>query len=306
MKRKRNIVKVSDIRRKNVAEYFVSYSKPLREWLYKLVAEYKRIGDYPLFPSVLLSSYYEDRRDKEIACFVGSLIYDELMRETGGKRKNAGDVIKNVSEMREMIGVSPFDWFNHRRYVNLTSGLNLEKWTGGVKNWRIAKLMDYLYGILHRVEVDDKGYGHYVFPCIEAYFMEDKSRLDAISDLYYQKDYNINLLLHVLSSSGGFSIGVWSITPLELKSPLTHEFRQFIKTWFPEYRYWREADDAIRLFGFEGNCDLFYAWLAWRKLAKRNPDGCKRLATIYTNRYERCAYRIKVKWEDLFPPIDLE
>lgn len=46
------------------------------------------------------------------------------------------------------------------------------------------------------------------------------------------------------------------------------------------------VDDAISLFGLERNCDILYAFLAYKELQKINPRECSKYATTYLRWYE--------------------
>ncbi|MBR1526254.1 MAG: hypothetical protein IJ640_06295, partial [Prevotella sp.] len=66
----------AELRKKNTGDYFVNFSRHLRPWLHELAQKYKERGEFPLLPMVILPSYYEDARDKEVAVFAGLLISD--------------------------------------------------------------------------------------------------------------------------------------------------------------------------------------------------------------------------------------
>lgn len=296
----------SALRKKNIGEYFVNFSRHHRPWLKELAQKYKERGEFPLMVMTLLPSYYDNTQDKEIAVFVALLIPDgETIRH---------GTLDRVAKFRKMMGESPWEWFEQRKFVGLSIGKNLHKRTGGVENWKIAKLMDRLWQECHIVTYEipsEKVKQTFVRPlgfqvdliakaqhC--SYFDVLTYLLEDCSVGYYE--YKLRLLLQILACSDGFSLGLWSVDPSELKCPLTHEIRLFIETWFPDYRRYGSIDDAIRLFGV-GETDFFYAWLGYKELQKRNPRGCSIYATRYRSWYE-CGFNAKpYSWRKIMPNI---
>lgn len=286
----------AELRKKNTGDYFVNFSRHLRPWLHELAQKYKERGEFPLLPMVILPSYYEDARDKEVAVFAGLLISDG---ETIGH-----STFDKVSAFKRLLGDSPWDWFAERKFVGLSLGKNLHKRTGGVENWKIAKLMDRLWQeccgetATHRT-LEDVVAGiaraqHCSYFDVLTYLLEDCS--------VGNYEYKLRLLLQILVCSDGFSLGLWSVDPSVLKCPLTHDLRLFVETWFPDYRRYGSVDDAISLFGV-GETDFFYAWLGYKELQKRNPKGCSIYATRYRSWYE-CGFNAKpYRWRKIMPNI---
>jgi len=288
---------LSELRKKNVGEYFVNFTRHHRPWLQELAQKYKERGDFPLMPMVLLPSYYDSIQDKEIAVFAGLLISDG---ETIGHT-----TFDKVAAFRKMLGDSPWEWFTERKFVGLSIGRNQNKRTGCVENWKIAKLMDRLWQEcfgeteIHRtlevVVADIAKTQHCSYFDVLTYLLEDCS--------VGNYEYKLRLLLQILVCSDGFSLGLWSVDPSVLKCPLTHDLRLFVETWFPDYRRYGSVDDAIRLFGFERECDFFYAYLGYKELQKRNPKGCSIYATRYRSWYE-CGFNAKpYRWRKIMPNI---
>lgn len=286
----------SALRKKNIGEYFVDFTKHHRPWLKELAQKYKERGEFPLLPMVILPSYYEDARDKEVAVFAGLLISDG---ETIGH-----STFDKVAAFKRLLGDSPWDWFAERMFVGLSIGRNQNKRTGCVENWKIAKLMDRLWQecfgetAIHRtlevVVADIAKTQHCSYFDVLTYLLEDCS--------VGNYEYKLRLLLQILVCSDGFSLGLWSVDPSVLKCPLTHDLRLFVETWFPDYRRYGSVDDAIRLFGV-GETDFFYAWLGYKELQKRNPKGCSIYATRYRSWYE-CGFNAKpYRWRKIMPNI---
>lgn len=286
----------SALRKRNIGEYFVDFTKHHRPWVKELAQKYKERGEFPLLPMVILPSYYEDARDKEVAVFAGLLISDG---ETIGH-----STFDKVAAFKRLLGDSPWDWFAERMFVGLSIGRNQNKRTGCVENWKIAKLMDRLWQecfgetAIHRtlevVVADIAKTQHCSYFDVLTYLLEDCS--------VGNYEYKLRLLLQILVCSDGFSLGLWSVDPSVLKCPLTHDLRLFVETWFPDYRRYGSVDDAIRLFGV-GETDFFYAWLGYKELQKRNPKGCSIYATRYRSWYE-CGFNAKpYRWRKIMPNI---
>lgn len=297
---------LSALRKKNVGEYFVNFTRHHRPWLHELAQKYKERGEFPLMAMVLLPSYYTDTRDKEIAVFAGLLISE---METNGRT-----TFDKVSAFRKMLGESPWEWFEQRKFVGLSIGKNLHKRTGGVENWKIAKLMDRLWQECHIVTYEipsEKVKQTFVRPLGVQVNLIAKAQHCSYFDVltYLLEDcsvgnyaYKLRLLLQILVCSDGFSLGLWAVDPSGLKCPLTHEIRLFVETWFPDYRRYGSIDDAIRLFGV-GETDFFYAWLGYRELQKRNPKGCSLYATRYTLWYCGGIKKKPHQWREIIPNI---
>lgn len=289
----------SALRKKNIAEYFVNFTKHHRPWLKELAQKYKERGEFPLMAMTLLPSYYDNTQDKEIAVFVALLIPDG---ETIGH-----GTLDRVAKFRKMMGESPWEWFEQRKFVGLSIGKNLHKRTGGVENWKIAKLMDRLWQECFWKTETHTTIGQAIKDFSDkqmcSYFEVLTYLLEDCCVGNYQ--YKLRLLLQILVCSDGFSFGLWSVDPSELKCPLTHDLRVFLQTWFPDYRTFGSIDDAIRLFGFERDCDFFYAYLGYKELQKRNPKRCSECATKYLSWYEGGYRKKPYQWRAILPEIEI-
>lgn len=289
------------IRKKNIGEYFVNFAKGHHlPWLHELAQKYKERGEFPLMAMTLLPSYYDSKEDWEVAAFAALLMND-------GER-----IFERVGEFREMMGENPWVWFKRRRFVELSLGRNQDGRTGGVENWKIARLFDKLW---QRCHIDDgmgvnmislRSIGMHATACSTIY---DCSLFDALECMLegsgiVRYDYKLRLLLQVLGCRDGYSFGIWEVYNEELKCPLNGGVRQFLQTWFPDYRRYGSIDDAIHLFGFERDCDFFYAYLGYKELQKRNPMGCREYATRYQSWYE-CGFKAKpYRWRAIMPEIE--
>lgn len=274
---------ISELRKKNVGEYFLNTSRWHREWLKELARRYKERGEFPMMPMVVLPSYYNSILDKEIALFSALLIKDDAEFE-------------QIREFRNLLGDNPKEWFDKRGFVRLGIGWVQDKRTGGVLNWKIAKLLNRLWDeqltIKQIAEIERCSYFD-----VLTYLVEDCG----VGDYFYK----LRLLLMIAATFDGFGLGLWTVDQSELKCPLTSDVRLFLQTWFPNYRTYGSVDDAIRLFGFERDCDFFYAYLGYKELQKRNPKKCSECATRYLSWYDKGTYRKPHRWREIIPEIDI-
>jgi hypothetical protein len=296
---------LSELRKKNIKEYFVNFTRHHRPWLHELAQKYKERGEFPLMAMVLLPSYYTDTRDKEIAVFAGLLIpVEETIVHT---------TIENVGELRQMLGDSPWEWFEKRSFVSLSLGKKQHKRIGGVEGWKIARLFDKLWNEcrilpfeMPRKNVEVRPIGiqveliakalHCSYFDVLTYLLEDCG----VGNYFYK----LRLLLLVLCTGDGLGLSLWQNGQDTLRCPLTADVRLFLETWFPDYRRYGSVDDAIRLFGFERETDFFYACLGYKELQKRNPSECGLYATRYTTWYV-CGIKKKPhQWRKIMPEIE--
>lgn len=305
MRKKDTILERDNVRKKNIGDYFLKYSQAVRPWLIDLAERYKDRGEFPLMPIQILPSYYNGLQDKEIAAFVALLIPD------------TENVLKNIGEFRQMLGESPWEWFKNRGFVRLGIGKVQDKRTGGVFNWKIAKLLnrqwEHIENSPHSILLSGAK-PKFKYLAIEA-LIERASKENHCSYFdvltYLVEDcgvgdyfYKLRLLLMIAATSDGFGLGLWSDDLSKLKSPLTTDLRTFLSTFFPDYRRLGSVDEAIHLFGFERDCDFFYAWLAYKELQKSNPKVCSEFATTYLRWYEIGARKKPFEFREILPKID--
>jgi len=289
-----------NVRKKNIGDYFLKYSQAVRPWLKELAEKYKAKGEFPMMPMVVLPSYYTDARDKEIALFAALLIKEDAEFE-------------QIREFRELIGDKPWEWFEKREFVRLGIGRVQDRRTGGVMNWKIAKLMDRLWDNCHILsgEIPTIGWKKtFIRPIgFEIDLIAKAQQCSYFDVLTYlvedccvgNYDYKLRLLLMIAAVSDGFGLGLWSVDQSELKSPLTTDLRTFLATFFSDYTKYGNSDDAIHLFGFERDCDFFYAYLAYKELQKRNPKVCSEFATTYLRWYGISARKKPYQFRAILP-----
>ena len=267
-----------DVRVKTRCDFWLIFSRYFRPWIHELTRIYKERGWFEPMAAWLLPSKYTEPNDIEIAAFAALLIKDD-------DRMN-----ESVSEFRIMFGRSPYEWFKNREFVSLSIGKRQEERTGGVLNRKIAELFSQIYD-----RWDD--------------------RMDSMPSILHKMFgeerclYKLDMLRLVLGTSDGFGLGVWTIMPQDIKTPLSDETRGFLRTFFPDYTILKDVYAAIHLFGFENDYDFFYAFLAYKELCRRDPEGCSFLATIYTKRYRENNTSRKTRWVgaecNVFPDLDL-
>jgi len=289
-----------NVRKKNIGDYFLKYSQAVRPWLKELAEKYKAKGEFPMMPMVVLPSYYTDARDKEIALFAALLIKEDAEFE-------------QIREFRELIGDKPWEWFEKREFVRLGIGRVQDRRTGGVMNWKIAKLMDRLWDNCHILsyEIPTIGCkGTFIRPIgFEIDLIAKAQQCSYFDVLTYlvedccvgNYDYKLRLLLMIAAVSDGFGLGLWSVDPSELKSPLTTDLRTFLATFFSDYKKYGNSDDAIHLFGFDRDCDFFYCYLAYKELQKKKPKECSEFATTYLRWYEISARKKPYQFRAILP-----
>ncbi len=287
----------AEIRKRNITNYFVNFSKPHRIWLQDLADRYKAKGEFPMLPISILPSYYENKYDKEVAAFAALLISEN-------------SEFDRVQTFRELLGDSPWEWFRSRSFVSLSIGSMRDKRTGGVYNWKIANLMNRLWNECEitagREEKPFVGIGQMLFDIVKqtrSMFLDALAFLTANCGVGHNL-YKLRLLLLVFGTSDGLGIGLWNIPEEQLQCPLAEGMITFVQTWFPDCKRIGGTDVAISKFGFERECDFFYAFLGYKELQKRNPKGCKVYATRYRGWYDEAIRPRRYQWREILPEIE--
>lgn len=249
-----------EVKKKNTRDFWMEFTEFFRSWLHELTRKYKERGEFPVMACWLLPSYYTDDKDIEIAAFASLLIRDSERQQ------------EYIRGFREMFNDKPWQWFRSRGFVNLGMGRLRDERTGGVNNGKVAEYFGMLYDYW-RVREDN------LSRMMTDFFGEERGLIKE------------RLLRLVLGASDGFSLGLRSVAPPDLKCPPTDDVRAFLREFVPEYGVRGRGgglfsfDEAVSLFGFERDCDFFYAVLAYKELQRRNPKGCSRLATVFQKRY---------------------
>lgn len=289
------------LKKKNACNFWKIFSKHHISWMKELVSKYKEAGDFPLMPMTILPSYYTDIADREIAVFASLLIKDD------------GN-FDRINAFRKTLTDHPFEWFKERGFIRLSLGSTQNKRTGGVENWKIAKLFDRLWEMCHvttqnapngmtvsfvrsigfQVELMVKAQ-HCSFFDMLTYILED-----CFVGEYF---YRIRLLQVILGRSDGFSLNLWKIPLQDIKCPVTSEIKGFLKLWIPDYSTIGTFDEAVDMFNLDNPGDFFYAYLAWWKLNKLNPRACERYFSIYKGWYIRKDSHFPYEWKRIQPEI---
>jgi hypothetical protein len=274
---------MNDARKVAVSRFWMNFTPWHREFLKEVAEKYKERGRFPFIPIRELAMCYEDKRDKEVAALAGLMIKDDEKAE------------QRVREFRVMMGESPWRWFERRYFALLSTGARQEERIGGVAGWKIAAFYSALFRMC------DMGGSNLISIGVEFADLDSgdiaailqASTMQSSLELSFEKlETRIRLLRLVFGTSDGIGIGQWSIYPHELKCPDSDEIRAFVKTWLPElskrgkYSCLFTFDGAVRMYGFERDCDFFYAWLGWKELCRRKPKECSRYVTLYQKRYD--------------------
>ena len=210
-------------------------------------------------------------------------------------------MLERISTFRDLLGASPWRWFKQRRFVSLSLGDNQLKRTGGILNWKIATVMDMLYG-----DVAPES----LFDAVHRMAARGlRSYIDVLTDIYdicfkESDSWRIRLLLLVLATSDGLGQGVWQVDTPELRCPVRKEIKDFLKTFFPDYMRFGTADEAIALFGLDNDYDFYYTWLGYKEIQKNQPKACSKMTTLYQRRYSKVIYSDRYHWKILLPVID--
>ena len=275
----RNLEKVTKENR------FLEFAEWHCAWLRKLVAKYKERGIYPIFPTQI-AEYYQSREDKEIAV-MSSLMMD-WFRDTE---------LAQITDMRNVMGDSPWRWFCDREFVNLSAFRTSNKLLDGslyCMYWKLAKFYDMLYDFCY------DGY-RFILPS-EAFrkhslgdFMDEVCRLFYFK---YGRSFAVSIFELYVKSSDGIGCGLWRRG--RMSDPSCPKFRgldKYVKTWFPDYSptLW-SWDEVTALFRLERRYDLCYAYLAYSDLEKVDALACRQYWTRYQSRWESGIMFLKKDW----------
>ena len=262
---------MNEIKKAAITKFFMNFTQWHRPFIQELADRYKERGIYPFMPIYALPAMYQDRRDAEVAGYASLLVKDDEKR---GER---------IEDIRHMLGESPWEWFEQRKFVLLSVGSEQEKRTAGIVNWRIAELFDKLHGkvMMHRINL--------------LRFLVD--------------GWKARLLLMVLGTSDGMGLGVIHLPECRILCPDSPEVVKFARLWLPEL--WKTDggftfDEAVRMYGLKRDVDFFYAYLGWQELCRRKPKECKRYLTLYQKRYDEgnmLGEKYWVKGRDSIVPI---
>lgn len=276
--REERIVLERNAKAKGINDYWKEFTKYFIPWLHELTRQYKERGEFPLMGCWLLPSYYDKPTDIEVAAIASMLVCDTCR------------VIERVSAFRELIGEHPLDWMRSRGFVRLGFGERHGRTTGDVENWNVAEYFNLFYEQWAERERKFPDILLEYFGCPRAPIKE-------------------RLLRMVLGTSDGFGKGIWSVGDTDLKCPLTKDVLSLLRTFYPDYLMNRDRDNIVRQFGFDRDCDLFYAALAYKELCGRNPSGCLRLERLFNKRYRECNILKAKYWsgtDAILPEISLE
>lgn len=283
-----------ETKKRNTADYFKHHAKRHIEWLKELVRAYKAKNSFPLLPS-LLAEYYTNSRDIETALLMTICI-----------KWDSDSVYRQVQELKKILGDTPYLWLRNGEYKTLGLPRNQHKKVEGsraAKFWKVSQIAE---SICHMCEGEDG------FLTFEDAFTK-ANNLPTVADnlcVEYslgEKLYKGRLLDLVFRTTDGVGRGMWSVPDgYKLLCPYSKDIGQFLKTWFPFY-YTKDNlfpfDEAVSLFGFDRDYDFFYAYLGWKELCKRNPEGCAFYVRKYSSWYKNGSEPRPCIWRETLPEI---
>lgn len=238
-----------------------------------MVEAFKGKGEYPLIPCRDLAMRYTDNRDREIAAFMGFAI-----------RCNGDYAV--ISEAMEELGERPWEWFVNRGFVRMSVGDMQDGKTCGQTNWKIAQMFHNLHKVYAQSECATLG---------EAVLLICKQTLTPL-DQYLEKlfegckfnhnDDELHTLILILSPADGIGLSIWSVSPLDIRCPLTSDVSAFLGHWWPKYRSTFTHHEVIVQFGVSES-DFFIAAIAYARLKEKFLGGCARYEQMYSGWFGR-------------------
>ncbi len=278
-------------RMRNIRHWFSEFSKLHRGWSAETVSRYKKRGDYPLYASYLLPSYYRAKADKEIAAFASLVM--------------KGDGFTGITEMRGVLGDSPRDWFVRRAFVSLGFGDAHERGAGTARNWELSALFNDLHDL-------SGGGSEPLERCVNA----EAARTGVTPECYLENrckelgfavgSASVRLLLLSLSHADGLGQSLWDIPLPELRCPLTEDVKWYINTFLPCYSDYGDYDDCMPLFGFDNDVDFFYSVLAYMEMRSKDLPAFKRYEAFYWRSFEEMErYQRTSHWRNMLPAISI-
>ena len=280
-----------EVRKKNITDYFVNFSKPHIEWLRRLSADYKERNDFGIHPFIL-ADYYKKPEDREIALFASLLVSEN------------DNIRKQVDHLRRLISDEPYKWFSNREFVSISMGRNQNKRIDGssVFFWQLSRLFERIYDICQQE-------GNMETAVMQTMKLNNSTAFGAMT--YYLQNlvglgspwWRLNFLLIRLFRPDGLGMGLWGKGDEPLLCPYNSGVKEFIQTWFPDYRRVGSSFECIKYFGFDDDVDFFYAYLGYKELQRRKPNECGYYATRYQSWYE-CSFKAKpYRWREIMPEI---
>lgn len=232
------------MRSKAEKDLWLLHTRYLRPWIHKATYQWMELGRKPHMAAWIMPSYYSDVKDMEVAAMVAM-----IMRDGAG-------LDARCREMRVALGSTPMKWFESRGFVTLGLGDRQDWNLGGVKQWRLSRLLGDLW---------------------EGYTLDGGWHLESTNT----EEERRRLLRLSLCD-----IGIWECD--DLKVPLFPDVVKLLKAFWPRYDLYGSPDDAVKLFGFERDVDFFYFYLAFEDMRRKNPKACSRLINLFGERYRKC------------------
>lgn len=237
--------------------------------------------------ATLLADYYQDKRDKEIACLASLLI------------PPSAHCYDAVLKYRRIIGEHPWEWFEARVFCH-TEGLRESE------NARIAAFFNEWW-------VECFKFGHYpsIEDCVRSLSERDGMTyleiMERICRVRYvrAKRSRLGELLLVFSKCEGLGTGLWNLDREEVEIPPSFLMTSFLRTWMPDFMRLGSAEAAIDLFGMD-RVDFFYCALAYEELKKVRPKECSRYASFFQETWLHHSDVKSSDWRERLPKIDFD
>ena len=265
-------------------EFFQDFiSRHHRPYLQEIADRYKARGIYPMWPEYILPSFYQEPADMEIAVLAAMFVDD-------------------VTQMRDVLGEHPAEWFRSRDFVLLSVGDTQNLRTGGAWNWRISAFFNELHDLTlqGRVSIERSlaGEAARMGVTLESAIMETASLVGVNPD-----PNRVRAALAVLSPVEGIGMSLWHSCPFEVRNPLTSDVKRFLGYWWPGKPRSLPADDAIPLFGLRCELDFLYAALGWEEMVSNDRKACAKYVKQYGAWFDKCIYEHPFLWRRLMPEI---
>lgn len=254
-----------------------------RPLLQEIADRYKARGIYPAWPEYLLPAFYQDEADKEIAVLAGMFVDD-------------------VTEMRDVMGEHPAEWFRRRGFVALSVGDEQNRHTGGALNWRIAAFFNELHDLTlqGRVSIERSLAGEAARMAVTLESAVIETAYAAGVDL---DPIRVRSALVVLSPADGLGTSLWHSCPFEVRNPLTSDVKRFLGYWWPGKPRAVSADEAIELFGLRSDLDFLYASLGWEEMVEADRKKCRDYVKFYQLWFGKGWMSRPYRWREVLPEV---
>lgn len=271
--------------------FFRRFARYHLEFLQQLADRCKEERPWGVMPTHV-GDIYENSEDRQVALLLTMVLKWDTDRTEGQMR-----------ELRELAGAHPWEWFASGAFRAMAHG-DLQEMTIDknhyAQRWKLASLLDRIWSLCfdggRNLSLEDVFLLHPFVPWM----------LEA-TDGYGWGDvrYKASMLELVFRTTDGLGQGLWTSRRAwgdHVWLPSCEGMRQFVALWLPEcpkrdvkssvFRF----DEVNEVFGLKGDYDLFYAYLGWEAMSRRNHGKCAHYATVYQYRYDRCLISTREVW----------